>query len=368
MRLRPERSSKHLGCLGAALGALGRSHEAKEVLDAATTAFRAEIRLKPDSPVLHNELGLAMSEQGKIDEAIAVYRTALMLKPNFPAAHTNLGRALATQGKLDEAIAEYREAVRLKSDYYQTYTHLGNALKNQGKRNEAIVEYREALRLKPRLDAAHYMLAKTLKELGKLEEAILEYRTAIRLKPDYAEAHINLGNVFSDQGHYAEALAEIKLGHELGSKKPTWHYPSGEWVRRAERIVRQEAMLPAILGGRAKSADALESLGFAEVCYGKKLHGAAARFWTEAFQAQPKLADDMKLKNRYNAACVAALAGSGAGKDEPPLDDKQKARWRTQAIDWLEADLATWSKVLENGAPQARQRNLQDAPALESRH
>ena len=91
------------------------------------------------------------------------------------------------------------------------------------------------------------------------------------------------------------------------------------------------------------------------MCYYKKLHGASARFWAEAFQAQPKLADDMQVQNRYNAACAAALAGSGQGKDDPPLDEENKARWRKQAIDWLKADLAAWSKILESGPPQARQ-------------
>ncbi len=77
--------------------------------------------------------------------------------------------------------------------------------------------------------------------------------------------------------------------------------------------------------------------------------------WTDAFQAEPKLAGDMQAGNRYNAACAAALAGSGQGKDDPPLDEPAKARWRKQAIDWLKADLAAWSKVLEKSPPVARQ-------------
>jgi hypothetical protein len=63
----------------------------------------------------------------------------------------------------------------------------------------------------------------------------------------------------------------------------------------------------------------------------------------------------MRAQNRYNAACAAALAGCGQGKDDPPLDEPTKARWRKQAIEWLKADLAAWSKVLESGPPQARQ-------------
>jgi hypothetical protein len=63
----------------------------------------------------------------------------------------------------------------------------------------------------------------------------------------------------------------------------------------------------------------------------------------------------MKAGNRYNAACAAAVAGSGQGKDDPPLDGAAKARWRKQALDWLMADLTAWSKLLQTGPPQAKQ-------------
>ena len=96
-------------------------------------------------------------------------------------------------------------------------------------------------------------------------------------------------------------------------------------------------------------------LDFAQFCHSEKLHGRSARLWSEAFRGQPKLADDMQVQNRYNAACAAALAGCGQGKDDPPLDDAAKARWRKQAIDWLKADVAAWSKIVETGPPQARQ-------------
>ena len=43
---------------------------------------------------------------------------------------------------------------------------------------------------------------------------------------------------------------------------------------------------------------------------------------------------------RYHAACAAALAGTGQGKDAAGLDEAQRSAWRKQALDWLAADLA----------------------------
>jgi serine/threonine-protein kinase len=122
-----------------------------------------------------------------------------------------------------------------------------------------------------------------------------------------------------------------------------------------EQQARLTACLPLLLAGKLKPADAADMLGFALICYAKKLYGASTRLWSDAFQTEPKLADDMQVQHRYNAACAAALGGCGHASDDPPLDEAAKTRWRKQAIDWLRADLAAWSKMLESKTPQARQ-------------
>ncbi|MEO6811286.1 MAG: hypothetical protein ABI353_19420 [Isosphaeraceae bacterium] len=83
--------------------------------------------------------------------------------------------------------------------------------------------------------------------------------------------------------------------------------------------------------------------------YDKALHATAARLWGEALAANSKLGDDRQNFVRYNAA----LAGCRQGKDDPPLDEAARTRLRNHALDWLKAELAAWSKVLESGPPQA---------------
>jgi hypothetical protein len=110
-----------------------------------------------------------------------------------------------------------------------------------------------------------------------------------------------------------------------------------------------EQKLPAILKGDDKPADVQERLLLAQMCQKhKKLYAAAARFYAEALDAQPKLARDPGNGHRYNAACAAALAGCGQGQDAAPLDDKERTRLRQQARDWLQAALASWDKAAAN--------------------
>ena len=97
------------------------------------------------------------------------------------------------------------------------------------------------------------------------------------------------------------------------------------------------------------------------MAYDTKRYAAAARLWAEALAADPKLGDDRRAGHRYNAACAAALAAAGQGKDEPPPDDAAKAELRRKALEWLRAELAAWSKVLESGRPAGPRRRRRDA-------
>jgi serine/threonine-protein kinase len=150
----------------------------------------------------------------------------------------------------------------------------------------------------------------------------------------------------------------LKRGHELGAKRPDWLYPSAQWVRDAECLVALDRKLPALLRGEERPADLAEQLGLARLCALKKRHAAAARFYAEAFAAQPKLAADLQTQDRYNAACAAALAAAGQGADAKALPDKVTAMLRRQALRWLRDDLAAYGKLAGRtmSLPLVRQR------------
>src|SRR5262249_53720703 len=122
--------------------------------------------------------------------------------------------------------------------------------------------------------------------------------------------------------------------------------------RQCQLFVALDARLPAIQQGTEKPANAVEQLEFAQLCLLKKHYGAAAHLFRDAFAADPKLAEDVRAGLRSHAACVAALASCGPGRDVDTLDDKERARWRRQALDWLRQDLTWWGKQLDNGDAQ----------------
>ena len=94
------------------------------------------------------------------------------------------------------------------------------------------------------------------------------------------------------------------------------------------------------LDGKAQPRDAAETLEFAYLAHEQQRFAAASRLFDRAFAIEPKLAQDRNRSNRYNAACAAALAASGEGRDAPSLDKVARDRLRRQAHHLLKADLA----------------------------
>jgi serine/threonine-protein kinase len=102
----------------------------------------------------------------------------------------------------------------------------------------------------------------------------------------------------------------------------------------------------SLLAGKVVPASEPERLEYAILCSTLQQHTAAARLYTEAFAAEPKLADHLQAGHRYNAACAVARAGCQEGEDAARLDDAERARLRRQALGWLQADLAVRRKQI----------------------
>jgi Flp pilus assembly protein TadD len=263
------------------------------------------------------------------------------------------GDTLVKGGRTDEAIVVYRQALALWPNDAQTHNKLGRALSSTGQRREAVAAHLEAVRLRPASSEYRYDLGNAQRQAGELDEARASFEEAIRLDPEFPEAHCNLGFVLVAQGRFADALRARKRGHELGSRSPSWRYPSEQWVRYCERLVELEHRLPAVLRGEEKPGPA-ERAEFAEACHFLRRHAEAARLYEEAFAAAPALAGGDPSAARYAAACAATQAVCGGGEGAADLDEKARAHWRNQALAWLRAELAARLGSLQQAAPPAR--------------
>jgi tetratricopeptide (TPR) repeat protein len=276
-------------------------------------------------------------------------RKAIGLKRDYASAHAVLGMALERTRRLDEALAAYKECLAISPDHPMALLRLGVALDSRGELPGAVACYRRAAQSHPKLAEAHYNLGSTLHRQGDLPAAADCFRRAIEINPKYAEAHSNLGDVLLRQGDFRAALGAMRTGHDLGSRRKDWPYPSDQWVQLFDNFLQLEGHLPALLKGEEQPTG-VERIHLAELCRYKRLYGSSARFYLEALDANAGLADG----NRYPAACAAALAGCGEGRDGGGGPDKARASLRKQALEWLRAALAGWARRREGGTPQDR--------------
>ncbi|MBI4691105.1 MAG: tetratricopeptide repeat protein [Nitrospirae bacterium] len=170
----------------------------------------------PNNAKGHNNLGVAIYlAKGLLDEAIKHYQIALKIKPDYPEAHYNLGNVYRNKGWLDKAIEHYQIAIRLKPDYPETHNNLGIAYSQKNRTDKAIEHYQIAIRLRPDYPEAYYNLGILYKNNGMLDEAITCLQIAIRLKPDYSEAYYYLGEAYYAKGWNDKAMEYYNIARRL---------------------------------------------------------------------------------------------------------------------------------------------------------
>jgi tetratricopeptide (TPR) repeat protein len=199
--LRNERAAAFVvttACLGLLLGLIVLARAQCRTWQTAETLWANVLRYEEYRGwVAHNNLGVALNQQGRLDEAVAQLTEALRLKPDDAFGHNNLGFILFKQGRFNQAMAEYAEALRIDSGYANAHSNLASALLVKGRRDEALAHYTEALRLNPDHRDAHVGLGMIPNDEGQRDQALAHYAEALRLNPDTAIAHNNCAMIWA---------------------------------------------------------------------------------------------------------------------------------------------------------------------------
>jgi tetratricopeptide (TPR) repeat protein len=310
-----------------------------------------------ENGLAHLNLGACYDEQRMLSDARREFEKAVALGPGRAEPHGRLATVLAELGLWEQAAAEYCRAIDLDPDVAWPHVNLGRALMQLGRPEEALEAFRKAGDLDPAYAPSPGDLGAVFAELGRTDEAIAEYRRAIDQDPGDARPHADLGRLLQEEGRLDEALAEYRRALELGDQQ-AWPL-----VQACERQAAIRGRLPELASGRDPLADNAERLALADVC-GRptvRRYALAAHLYAEAFAADPKLAGDLRAAHRFRAAAAAAAAGYGQGQDADRLDGREKRRLRRQALDWLRADLAAWTRQADGdgtGGRVAAQRAL----------
>jgi Flp pilus assembly protein TadD len=175
---------------------------------AAILEWAALAAANPDDARIHNNLGAALTRNGKFDESIPQFEKALELNPQYNLVHGNLASASMKAGRTDEALRQYQMALDAYPESADLHNGFGSALETQGHLDLATREFARAVELNPRFAEAHNNLGVAFLSSGQREQAghaEQEFKTALSINPHYADAENNLGTLYGKEGNDAEA-------------------------------------------------------------------------------------------------------------------------------------------------------------------
>jgi tetratricopeptide (TPR) repeat protein len=193
---------------------------------------------------------------------------------------------------------------------------------------------------------------------GEFEQAL----AAMRGVPDYVigpAPGLVLAMALCRKGQTAparQALASAVLAHDWRANQVLDVHACIIQVLRREAESMILPNLPAFLDGKYRPDDNAERLGLLGACQFTNRTCAMARLYSEAFAADPRLAEDLRAGHRFNAARAAALSGCGIGLDGAKLGVEERTAWRRQARDWLRADLAALTQLINSKRADSRDR------------
>jgi serine/threonine protein kinase len=332
-------------------GGLGREVTIREAVDAAEPRIGKAFRRQPAAEASVREvLGMTYRYLGEAEMAI---------------------RQLEGASKQFEAWLGHDHPFSLESrnNLAEAYHAAGRTAEAEPLLGDSLERARKSFgHSDPRTAGAMAQLAWNLIQRGQWSaaEPVLRDCLAIRekIQPDEwstFNTRSQLGGSLAGQKKYADAEPLILAGDE-GLKARAAKVSAASITRlpeAADRVIGLyeswgKAEEAARWRARLAPSSPAERLGFAQMSYDRKRYVAAARLWSEAMKADPKLGEDRGAGHRYNAARAAVLAAAGKGVDEPPPDEAAKARLRGQALGWLQAELVAWSRELETGPAQGR--------------
>lgn len=222
----------------------GAVHGALGAFDKAEDCCRKALLYAPDQALLHYNLGIALSRQGRAAEAevalshanslqprnamiltaladsllqlsqaeraVGVYREALAIKPDQPDALRNLAIAHQRLKQFEAADTWFGKAAAADAAASGTYLQWSRMWIQHGALAQALTIVEQALHRLPRDADLHYQRGYLLSESARQEEALRCFDICISIKPDHTEARLARASILRHTGRLSEAESDIR--------------------------------------------------------------------------------------------------------------------------------------------------------------
>jgi len=210
--------------------------------DKAVEAYNDLLKLMPNDPQVHFEIGLLYESHGTFDQAHEHFLQALQSDPKYVDALLAVGRVEVEQGNAQAALDHLNQALSLTVQLGQQQGKasilqmMGTAYSSLNKLDDALQSLQQSLEIAKQLKDKRViamsiaLMANIHDRQGKSQQAEKEYRDVLKLQKEIGDQAgtgqtlLNLGNTLAGEGKYDEAIdltkqalqVEIQLGQESG--------------------------------------------------------------------------------------------------------------------------------------------------------
>ena len=239
----------------------GRSAEAEK-------AFRDAVRLAPEFPEAHLDLGLVLGRGGKLPEAIGSIQRSLELDPTLGSAHMFLGIFLYQANRPDEAIAALEQEIARDPKNGEALTWLGTVEMSGGRAVQAAATLDRAAELAPNdlnilelRGRAHSLVARD------------SYAKMAQIDPGSWHVHRVQGELYAEEERHSEAITEYQAAIKIEGRNPDLYEALGDELRKANRLQEAQKAYTKELELTPRNAIAMYDLGSTDVELGDAAAG-----------------------------------------------------------------------------------------------
>lgn len=226
----------------------------------AEAQFKEAVRLAPQMPEAHLDLGLVFGREGKLDEAIQSLRAALRLDPKLSSAHMFLGIFLYQANRQDEARAELQQEIALNPDNVEALTWLGTTDLATGHPEEAVIPLDRAFKLKPNdLNILEYR--------GRAHNLIARdsFARMARIDPGSWHVHRMQAEIYADSNQHNDAITEYEAAIRLEPRNPDLYEALGDEYRKTSQLDLAQKAFAKGLALSPRNYIAMYDLGSTEI-------------------------------------------------------------------------------------------------------
>ncbi|MGY8825258.1 MAG: tetratricopeptide repeat protein [Candidatus Latescibacterota bacterium] len=187
----------------------------------------------PDSPLLHQEMGRFLWEDGDGVRAFEHFVKALAADASLVLARRYMALIYSAQGQHGQALAAYAELAQLQPQDASVHVSMGIVHSQLGDLAAAEKVFKQALELGGAGGDAALKLGGLYMHQRRLRAAVKVFKEAVESHESNAELHAALGDVYRQLGVLRAALEAGEQAVALEPERALWRYHLASTYERA---------------------------------------------------------------------------------------------------------------------------------------